>query len=92
MVGEAISAFSPGPVYSLLPQSLLTVGVALLAIGFWRRMSGLAQLSRTSEELLRSEKRYRQLVENQADFVVQLDHEGRHVFVSAAYCGLVRGR
>ncbi len=39
-------------------------------------------------ELIRSEKKYRLLVENQTDLVVKVDLEGRFLFVSPSYCDL----
>ncbi len=39
-------------------------------------------------ELIRSEKKYRLLVENQTDLMVKVDVEGRFLFVSPSYCSL----
>jgi PAS domain S-box-containing protein len=38
--------------------------------------------------LMRSEERYRLLIENQTDLVVKVDTEGRFLFVSPSYCRL----
>lgn len=41
---------------------------------------------RAEEQLRQSEEKYRQLVEHQTDLVVQVDTQGRFLYVSPAYC------
>jgi PAS domain S-box-containing protein len=48
-----------------------------------------AQVQARTVELAASEARYRTLVENQTDLIVQMDREGRFLFVSPSYCALV---
>ncbi len=43
---------------------------------------------RVQESLIKSEEKYRLLVENQSDLVVEVDPEGRFLFVSPSYCRL----
>ncbi|MDJ0833062.1 MAG: PAS domain S-box protein [Gammaproteobacteria bacterium] len=43
---------------------------------------------RVQESLIKSEEKYRLLVENQSDLVVEVDPEGHFLFVSPSYCRL----
>jgi PAS domain S-box-containing protein len=44
------------------------------------------ELSRINEELRASEKRYRNVVETQSEFIVRWTPDGRRTFVNEAYC------
>lgn len=84
MLGWAVEGIFPEPGVRLACQWTLTAGVALLALGFGRRLSWLADMSAREAALQRSQEQYRLLVENQADFLMRLDGQGRMVFVSPA--------
>ncbi len=45
-----------------------------------------AECQRTEDALRKSEEKYRLLIEHQNDLVVEVDTEGRFLFVSPAYC------
>jgi PAS domain S-box-containing protein len=62
---------------SLLVSSLL--GVAIVAVEHVRK---------SKRQLRRSEGKYRLLVENQTDLIVEVDTEGKFQFVSPSYCKL----
>jgi len=51
----------------------------------------VTELMRADEALRRSEARYRPLAENASDLIVELDEEGRHLFVSSN-CEEITGR
>ena len=40
----------------------------------------------TKNKLIESEQKYRLLIENQSDYIVKVDTEGRFLFVSKSYC------
>ena len=40
----------------------------------------------TEKKLVESEQKYRLLIENQSDYIVKVDTEGRFLFVSKSYC------
>lgn len=46
------------------------------------------RVRRVTHKLRRSEEKYRLLIENQTDIVVQVDIEGRFLYVSQSYCRL----
>jgi PAS domain S-box-containing protein len=46
----------------------------------------ITQLKMTEEALRKSEKRYRLLVENQTDLIVEIDNQNKFTFVSPSYC------
>ena len=46
------------------------------------------ELEATQEALKKSEEQYRLLIENQLDFIVKMDLDGRFLFVSPSYCKL----
>jgi len=45
-----------------------------------------ADRKRIQDALHESEKKYRLIIENQTDLVVQVDNDGRYLFVSPSYC------
>jgi len=45
-----------------------------------------ADRKRIQDDLHESEKKYRLIIENQTDLVVQVDNDGRFIFVSPSYC------
>ncbi len=59
----------------------LSQGVAFTALDFTER-------KQMQDALMKSEKNYRILVENQTDLVVKIDTRGRFTFVSPSYCSL----
>lgn len=46
----------------------------------------ITERRKTEVELVKSEKRYRGLVESQQELIVRVDSEGRFIFVNNAYC------
>jgi PAS domain S-box-containing protein len=47
------------------------------------------ELKNAKEALLKSEHQYKLIVENQTDFVAEIDTKGRFLFVSPSYCAFV---
>ena len=45
-----------------------------------------AELAKQQQELLKSEERYRNVVEDQTEFISRFLPDGTHVFVNEAYC------
>lgn len=51
-----------------------------------RKISRAVELHRSAEALLESEERYRNVVEDQTEFICRFLPDGTHVFVNEAYC------
>jgi PAS domain S-box-containing protein len=68
----------------------LEVSVSPLSLGFFQEVvRDITQRKKMENELQESERKYKLLVENQTDLLVELDPEGRLLFVNPAYCKLV---
>ena len=48
------------------------------------------ELTRNQQALVQSEERYRNVVEDQTEFICRFSPDGRHIFVNNAYCRVFR--